>query len=58
MESYWPPIDRGVLFFGKFLANWFFLVVIDLLILVAFVILFNLTFEIILGWDPAVAAAG
>ena len=44
------PIDRGVLFFGKFLANWFFLVVIDLLILVAFVILFNLTFEIILGW--------
>ena len=44
------PIDRGVLFFGKFLANWCFLVVIDLLILVAFVILFNLTFAITLGW--------
>ena len=44
------PIDRGVLFFGKFLANWFFLIVIDLLILVAFVILFNLTFAITLVW--------
>ena len=44
------PIDRGVFFFGKFLANWLFLVVIDLLILVAFVILFNLTFKITLGW--------
>ena len=50
MGSCWPPSIEGVFFFGKFLANWLFLVVIDLLILVAFVILFNLTFKITLGW--------
>ncbi len=44
------PIDRGVVFLGKFLANWTFLVVIDLFILVAFVIFFNFTFTGSLLW--------
>lgn len=39
------PMDRGVFFLGKFLANFVFLVAIDLLILVAFVIFFNFSFN-------------
>ena len=44
------PVDRGVFFLGKFAANWFFLVLIDLLILVVFVIFFNFTFTPRLLW--------
>lgn len=44
------PIDRGVLFLGKFLANWIFLLVVDLLIVLAFVFLFNLSFDGRLLW--------
>lgn len=40
------PVDRGVLFLGKFLANWTFLVVVDLVTLLAFLILFDLA----VGW--------
>jgi len=35
------PVDRGVFFLGKFMANWLFLVAIDLLILAAFIVFFN-----------------
>jgi heme exporter protein B len=44
------PMDRGVLFLGKFLANWVFLLVIDFLILVAFVIFFNFALETAFLW--------
>ncbi len=43
-------VDRGVFFLGKFVANWFFLMLIDLLILVVFVIFFNFTFTTQLLW--------
>ncbi len=44
------PVDRGVFFFGKFLANWLFLVAIDLFILGAFVVFFNFTLSEGLLW--------
>lgn len=44
------PVDRGVFFLGKFFANWCFLVLIDLLILSAFVLLFNFSIQPALGW--------
>ncbi|MFQ5739451.1 MAG: heme exporter protein CcmB [Acidobacteriota bacterium] len=44
------PLDRGTLFLGKFLANWWFLLVIDLFILVAFVIFYNFSFSVALLW--------
>ncbi|MEE8348976.1 MAG: heme exporter protein CcmB [Acidobacteriota bacterium] len=44
------PTDRGVLFLGKFLANWSFLVVVDLLVLVAFVIFYNFSFSVQMLW--------
>ena len=44
------PVDRGLLFLGKFVANWLFLVVIDLIILVAFVIFYNFGFTPGLLW--------
>ena len=44
------PVDGGVFFLGKLLANWIFLVLIDLLILLAFVIFFNFSFSAELAW--------
>lgn len=44
------PVERGVLFLGKFVANWSFLVVIDLVILVAFVVFYNFSFSTDLAW--------
>jgi heme exporter protein B len=44
------PTDRGVLFLGKFLANWSFLVVVDLFVLVAFVIFYNFSFSVQMLW--------
>lgn len=44
------PLDRGVLFFGKFLANWFFLGAIDVVIFAAFIIFFNFAFTPKLFW--------
>ncbi len=44
------PIDRGLLFMGKFLANWSFLVVIDVFILVVFVVFYNFSFSASLLW--------
>ncbi len=44
------PVDRGVFFLGKCLANWTFLVVIDLVVLVAFVIFYNFAFNVELLW--------
>ncbi|HLV02343.1 MAG TPA: heme exporter protein CcmB, partial [Acidobacteriota bacterium] len=35
------PVDRGVLFFGKALANWIFLILIDLFILAVFLIFYD-----------------
>lgn len=35
------PLDRGILFLGKSLANLIFLLVIDLMIVASFIILFN-----------------
>jgi len=44
------PTDRGVLFLGKFLANWVFLVVVDLFVLVVFVIFYNFSFSVQMLW--------
>lgn len=44
------PIGRGTFFLGKFLANWSFLIAIDLLILVLFIVFFNFSFELTLLW--------
>ncbi len=44
------PTDRGILFLGKFLANWLFLVVVDLLVLAAFVIFYNFSFSVQMLW--------
>jgi heme exporter protein B len=35
------PMDRGLIFLGKFLANWIFLLVVDLLTLVIFMAVYN-----------------
>lgn len=40
------PLDRGLLFLGKCLANWIFLFCIDLFVLVLFLVFFNFSF----GW--------
>ncbi len=39
------PVDRGLVFLGKFVANWCSLMVVDCLILVAFTFFFNFTFS-------------
>jgi heme exporter protein B len=44
------PVDRGVFFLGKFLANFIFLLVIDLLIFGAFIIFFNFALAPRLLW--------
>lgn len=44
------PLDRGLFFLGKLLANWLFLLLIDILVLVAFVIFFNLSLSVGLLW--------
>lgn len=35
------PVDRGLLFLGKYLANWVLLLLVDLLVLGAFLIFYN-----------------
>jgi heme exporter protein B len=44
------PVDRGVLFLGKFLANWLLLTLVDVLILGAFIVFYNLTVSARLLW--------
>jgi len=44
------PVDRGVFFFGKVLANWLFLILIDVIILIAFVVFFNFQISTGLLW--------
>lgn len=44
------PADRGVLFLGKLLANWSFLMVVDLMVLVLFVIFYNFSFSTQILW--------
>ncbi len=44
------PVDRGVIFLGKQLANWIFMLAIDLFILVAFVVFYNFSFSWSLLW--------
>ena len=44
------PTDRGVLYLGKLLANWSFLVVVDLIVLVLFVISYDFSFSVQLLW--------
>ena len=44
------PADRGILFLGKFLANWGFLMVVDLLVLLVFVIFYNFSFSTQILW--------
>jgi len=44
------PVDRGLLFLGKFLANAVLLFLIDLLILGAFLIFYNLELSVRLFW--------
>jgi len=44
------PVDRGVLFLGKLLANWLFLMFVNLLVLLAFLIFYNFSFSFQLLW--------
>ena len=44
------PVDRGLLFLGKFLANWTLLLLVDLVVLGAFVFFFNLELTLRLLW--------
>ena len=44
------PISHGTFFLGKFLANWSFLIAIDLLILVLFIVSFNFSLKFALLW--------
>ena len=44
------PVDRGVVFLGKMLANWIFLMIVDLWLLVVFIIFFNFNFSMQLLW--------
>ena len=44
------PADRGILFLGKFLANWFFLMVVDLLVLLLFLLFYNFSFSLQIFW--------
>jgi heme exporter protein B len=44
------PVDRGLLFLGKFLANWTLLLLVDLAVLVAFVFFFNVSVTLRLLW--------
>jgi heme exporter protein B len=48
------PVDRGVFFLGKFLANWCFLMIIDVVILGCFIVFFNVAATWDLGWVVAV----
>lgn len=44
------PLDRGAFFLGKFLANWTFLLILDTLVLLAFLLSFNLAPGPFLSW--------
>ncbi|GAB4110275.1 MAG: heme exporter protein CcmB [Acidobacteriota bacterium] len=46
------PVDRGILFLGKSLANWLLLTLVDLFILGAFLVFYNLPLGPRLGWLP------
>jgi len=46
------PVDRGVLFLGKFLANWIFLFLLDLFILGFFIIFYNVNVNLQTLWLP------
>lgn len=44
------PIDKGLLFIGKFLANWLLLLVVNLFVLAAFVFFYNVTLSARFLW--------
>jgi heme exporter protein B len=44
------PVDPGLIFLGKSLANWLMLTLVDLLILLAFLVFYNLEFSSRLAW--------
>jgi len=44
------PVDRGILFLGKFLANWILLMLVDLFVFAAFLIFYNLELSSRLFW--------
>ena len=44
------PVDRGVFFLGKWLANWTFLVIMDVAVLLTFVIFYNFSFDAKILW--------
>jgi len=46
------PIDRGLLFVGKFLANWVLLLLVDLFVLAAFVFFYNVSLTASFLWLP------
>lgn len=46
------PVDRGILFLGKSLANWLLLTLVDLFILGAFLVFYNLPLGPRLAWLP------
>ena len=50
------PVDRGILFLGKFLANWAVLMVVDLLVLIAFVFFYNFDPSLQILWIALLVA--
>lgn len=44
------PLDRGVLFLGKFLGNWLFLILVDLVIVALFIVFFNYSLNSQMLW--------
>ena len=44
------PMDRGLIFFGKLLANWIFLLVVDLLTLAIFMAVYNFPLNSSISW--------
>jgi len=44
------PVERGVIFLGKMLANWIFLMMVNLVLLAAFVVFFNFNFNFRILW--------
>jgi len=48
------PVESGLLFLGKFLANWVLLLLVDLFVLIAFVFFYNVRLTSRFFWLPLV----
>jgi heme exporter protein B len=48
------PVEPGILFVGKFLANWFLLLLVDMFVLIAFVVFYNVQLTSRFLWLPLI----